>query len=58
MQGGGRGCSADGGLPEVGGSSSLEGWIGLCQAGVRAASAAVLPLAALHHAGDLKACDY
>ncbi len=46
-------CSRDCGQVQLGGVQT-----GLSEAGVGAAGAAVLPLAALHDAGNLQARDY
>lgn len=50
-------CSGDRGPAEPGGVQLAE-WMGLGEAGVGAAGAAVLPLATLHHAGNLQARHY
>lgn len=50
-------CSSDCGRAELGGVQLAE-WMRLGEAGVGAAGAAVLPLTALHHAGNLQACHY
>lgn len=50
-------CSGDCGRAELGGLQLAER-MGLGEAGVGAAGAAVLPLAALHNAGNLQARHY
>lgn len=50
-------CGRDCGRAELGGFLPAE-LMRLGEAGVGAAGAAVLPLAAQHHAGNLQACNY
>lgn len=51
-------CGADQGWVEVRGVQLARWMMGLVEAGVGAAGAAVLPLAALHHARNLQARHY